>query len=77
MIDRKEQKKEGENGGHLLALKIQFNLPNGAYATVALRQVTGYDMGRGNMAEAGKVLMAEETAADELQNDGEVAEPIS
>lgn len=32
-----------------LAIRIAFNLPSGCYATVALRQITGYDMSKQSM----------------------------
>ncbi|CAD6191575.1 unnamed protein product [Caenorhabditis auriculariae] len=35
--------------GDLLALKVCFNLPSGAYATVALREITKADMGKAAM----------------------------
>ncbi|KIH44819.1 hypothetical protein ANCDUO_25149 [Ancylostoma duodenale] len=35
--------------GDLLALQVQFSLPSGSYATVALRQITGTDMGKRSM----------------------------
>ena len=35
-----------QSGNHLLALQLSFNLSSGCYATVALRQITGSDMGK-------------------------------
>uniref|UniRef100_A0A1I7XSY4 TRUD domain-containing protein n=1 Tax=Heterorhabditis bacteriophora TaxID=37862 RepID=A0A1I7XSY4_HETBA len=40
---------EEDMKGERLALKVQFNLPAGAYATVALRQITGTDMSKKSM----------------------------
>ncbi|EPB68339.1 tRNA pseudouridine synthase D [Ancylostoma ceylanicum] len=40
---------ESEMVGDLLALQVQFSLPSGSYATVALRQITGTDMGKRSM----------------------------
>uniref|UniRef100_A0A8R1DXJ3 TRUD domain-containing protein n=1 Tax=Caenorhabditis japonica TaxID=281687 RepID=A0A8R1DXJ3_CAEJA len=42
---------ESEQKGPLLALEVQFSLPSGSYATVALREVTGSDMGKKAMQE--------------------------
>lgn len=36
-------------GGDLMALKVCFNLPSGAYATIALRELTGFDLGKKSM----------------------------
>ncbi|WKY06400.1 hypothetical protein Q1695_006528 [Nippostrongylus brasiliensis] len=40
---------ESEMVGDLMALQVQFSLPSGCYATVALRQITGTDMGKHSM----------------------------
>lgn len=40
---------ESEMVGDLMALQVQFGLPSGCYATVALRQITGTDMGKQSM----------------------------
>ncbi|VDO61832.1 unnamed protein product [Haemonchus placei] len=48
---------ESEMVGDFMALQVQFSLPSGCYATVALRQITGTDMGKNSMkihAEAAK-----------------------
>ncbi|KHJ75632.1 tRNA pseudouridine synthase D [Oesophagostomum dentatum] len=40
---------ESKMVGDLMALQVQFSLPSGCYATVALRQITGTDMGKRSM----------------------------
>ncbi|PIO72099.1 hypothetical protein TELCIR_05982 [Teladorsagia circumcincta] len=40
---------EDEMVGDFMALQVQFSLPSGCYATVALRQITGTDMGKNSM----------------------------
>ena len=50
ITDNPIRSKPAEGATVRKALQIKFNLPNGCYATVALRQVTGFDMGKTNMA---------------------------
>ncbi|ETN80633.1 tRNA pseudouridine synthase D [Necator americanus] len=40
---------ESEMMGDLMAMQVQFSLPSGCYATAALRQITGTDMGKRSM----------------------------
>lgn len=49
LLKREDREAKENTTEELLALKVQFNLPNGTYATVALRQITGFDMGKTNM----------------------------
>lgn len=58
---------ESEMVGDLMALQVQFGLPSGCYATVALRQITGTDMGKQSMknhAEAAKNEWTQNRAAE-------------
>uniref|UniRef100_A0A1I7T5X3 TRUD domain-containing protein n=1 Tax=Caenorhabditis tropicalis TaxID=1561998 RepID=A0A1I7T5X3_9PELO len=61
---------ESEQKGPLLALQIQFSLISGSYATVALREITGTDMGKKSMKNLslqnrdGKIDDVEESSND-------------
>ncbi|CAJ0931443.1 unnamed protein product, partial [Mesorhabditis belari] len=74
--------KEVENGDRL-AMRIAFNLPSGSYATVALRQLTGFDMSKQSMKELSENNPEEEDVnnedgdgqADECEKEVNVPEP--
>ncbi|UMM35475.1 hypothetical protein L5515_008078 [Caenorhabditis briggsae] len=67
---------ESEQKGPLLALQIQFSLSSGSYATVALREVTGYDMGKKSMRDASLKSQkgAEQNEEQEDKDDNELTE---
>ncbi|CAJ0579685.1 unnamed protein product, partial [Mesorhabditis spiculigera] len=54
------------------ALRIAFSLPSGTYATVALRQITGFDMGKQSMKELSSIPV--DDAADEDVENAEETE---